>query len=160
MSINYILTDAIIDSSKKYRYSLKRQMDFSGPKVTFILSNPSTADALEDDPTIRRCRGFALNWGCAEFEVVNLFAYRATHPSELHTVSNPIGPENDKYIVKSVKDADLIVAAWGTHGKMLKRNQQVRVLLQEYDISCFGLTKCGNPKHPLFLPTNSDLIFW
>lgn len=46
----------------------------------FIMLTPSTADADTDDPTIRRCIGFAKSSGFGGLYVGNLFAYRSTQP--------------------------------------------------------------------------------
>jgi hypothetical protein len=75
--------------------------------------NPSTADAEKFDPTVRRCFGFARDWGFGGLEVVNLFALRSTYPEQLKKVSDPVGPENDAVIRRAVKAADLVVASWG-----------------------------------------------
>lgn len=114
--------------------------------------NPSTADATQDDPTIRRCIGFARDWGYGSLKVVNLFAFRATDPSILEGAADPIGPENDRHLVETCQQADLVVAAWGNYGRLLGRDRQVVALLASHsEIMCLGSTKCGNPRHPLYV---------
>lgn len=82
----------------------------------FIGLNPSTADDKIDDPTIRRCINFAQSWGYGGLCVTNLFAFRATLPSNMKSAKDPIGPENDKSPIAHAKDARIVVAAWGCMG--------------------------------------------
>ena len=93
---------AAIDPTGLYRYSLWREWDANAPRVAFVMLNPSRADANTDDPTLRRCLGFARSWGCGSIEVVNLFAYRASRPDILRVVLDPVGPENDRYLQEAV----------------------------------------------------------
>src|ERR1019366_833740 len=81
---------------RPYRYSLWRRVGESRRRVLFVMLNPSTADAIVDDPTIRRCMGFARTWGFGELEVCNLFAYRSPCPSALLRAADPVGPSNDR----------------------------------------------------------------
>ena len=112
--------------------------------------NPSTADAEKFDPTVRRCFGFACDWGFGSMEVVNLFAFRSTYPEQLKKVSDPVGPENDVIILKAVKESDLVVAAWGIHGRLHGRDLKVQRLIEGIkDLHCIGTTKAGAPLHPL-----------
>src|SRR5579883_1527453 len=133
-----------------YRYTLWRVWSTALPKVTFILLNPSTADALRDDPTIRRCVGFARTWGFGSLEIVNLFAYRATHPRQLKTAPDPVGPANDTAILQAVSSAQLVVVGWGTQGRLYGRDRAVLRLLPD-SICCLGATRAGFPCHPLYL---------
>jgi hypothetical protein len=151
--MNYLDKGAIIDETGTYRYLLWRIWDKSKSRVTFIMLNPSTADANIDDATIRRCVGFADSWGYGGMEVVNLFAYRATYPEALKICDDPIGPENDDYIGISAARSKMIIAAWGVNGGYLKRNEAVCKLLDT--VHCIDITKDGHPKHPLYL--KSDL---
>lgn len=150
---------AIIDQSGAYRYRLWRTFDSGNGIVAFIMLNPSTADAEQTDPTLTRCMGFAKSWGYRRLEVVNLFAYRATDPKELLKANDPIGPENDKYILEVVQSADMIVAAWGEKGKINRRNQQVVNILKPItDLHVLEMLKCGHPRHPLFAKSNIQPI--
>lgn len=143
---------ALIDSTGKYRYYLVREWDPVKPRVLYIMLNPSTADAIKDDPTIRRCIGLAKSWGYGSIEVVNLFAYRATNPKELYNTTDPVGPDNNKHIIEAIKRAKLVIAAWGTKGIILGREKQVRTLLASAcHLYSLGLTKEGYPKHPLYI---------
>ncbi|OUL27295.1 hypothetical protein BV378_11765 [Nostoc sp. RF31YmG] len=146
---------AIIDGS--YRYLLKRVWDVNNPQITFIMLNPSTADAEKDDPTIRKCIKFANSWGYGSLEVVNLFAYRATKPRDLFQVSEPIGSDNNLYLLAAAERAKLIILAWGIHGSFLKRDRTVLNLFSSRQcLYCLGRTKAGHPRHPLWLDSSTQ----
>jgi len=116
--------------------------------------NPSTADETTDDPTIRRCRGFAKSWGYGGIEVVNLFALRATDPAQLRSHTAPIGPENDVYIVSAATDekTGLIVCAWGRHGRFNERDSAILQMLQpRCSLHVLNWTMTGEPRHPLYV---------
>jgi hypothetical protein len=151
--------DALLSADGRYRYQLMRSWG-DGPWLTFVMLNPSTADALVDDPTIRRCIAFAEAWGYGGLIVVNLFALRATDPRELLTAVDPVGHENDWHIADAVEQTDLVVAAWGAsiprqHGK---RPAAVRELLG--DAHHLGLTAAGHPRHPLYLRADTRPTRW
>lgn len=118
----------------------------------FVGLNPSTADETLDDPTIRRCVGFAKDWGYSGLCMTNLFAFRATDPAKMLAAPDPVGPDNDKVLQELAQNAGVVVAAWGTHGAHLKRDAHVRSLLPR--LHCLWLTKAGFPGHPLYLPKN------
>src|ERR1700731_2978902 len=105
--------DAVISDCGRSRYLLRRTWDHDKPRALFVMLNPSTADAEVDDPTIRSCMRLAKQMGHGSFEVVNLFAWRATDPRELHTASDPVGPENDRVIEAAVNRCDIVICAWG-----------------------------------------------
>jgi hypothetical protein len=143
-----------------YRYALLRVVDLGldgldGKQercLNVVMLNPSTADAVENDPTIRRCIGYARSWGYGELMVTNLFAFRATDPRDLKRADEPIGPENDAYIRKIAEAADLIVVAWGSHGTHRRRDEEVVRILAEVgkEPHCLALTATGQPVHPLY----------
>lgn len=143
-----------------YRYRLIRGWDFGKGTVNFIMLNPSTADAYVDDPTIRRCIGFAMDWGYQDLIITNLFAIRSTSPDLLYQYQKPIGPLNDKMIREAAEHADKIVCAWGVHGNFRDRGRHVLDMLSEFGrdrVWCFGKTKDASPKHPLYLAKTSKL---
>lgn len=142
---------ATFDLTATYRYRLWREWDAALPKVGFVMLNPSRADATENDPTIRRCIGFAKGWGYGGLEVGNLFAYRATHPKKLCEVADPVGSENDEYLKKLVNHVDRVILAWGNHGSLQGRDRAVLGLFQDAPIYCLGITKFQHPTHPLYL---------
>ena len=148
--MNYLMKDAIFDDTKKYRYSLTRVWNPKAGKVTFILLNPSTADALEDDPTVKKCYGFSNRWGYGAMEIVNLFALRATDPSELKNVNDPVGKDNDEYIIKAVESADLVILGWGNECSFSTRDIKLLKKIAKYNPHCLYINKSGKPKHPLY----------
>lgn len=153
-----MIRSAVFDPTCAYRYRLTRVWD-RGPRVAFILLNPSTANAHVDDPTIRRCIGFARSWGYSGVEVVNLFAYRTPSPSALRSVADPIGPDNDTHILAVAAEAEAIVLSWGNHGAYLSRAQAVLPLLSACgNLYTFGLTASGQPRHPLYLPASQPRL--
>lgn len=145
---------AVLSDCGKYRYLLRRVVDpMARDTALFVMLNPSTADATTNDATIRRCMRFTKDWNYHILEVVNLFAFRSTDPKKLKTAEDPVGPDNDKWITRRAEKASVIVAAWGTHGVLLERDQAVKKLLSnlENPLQCLGVTQDGHPKHPLRL---------
>ena len=135
-----------------YRYLLWREWDSQSKTVVFIMLNPSRADAEINDPTITRCINFAKSWGYGRLEVVNLFAYRTSKPSLLKQATEPIGKDNDRYILESVKKSDRVILAWGNNGTWQQQDLYVSQLLQNYNhLYSLGMTKRGCPRHPLYL---------
>ncbi len=139
---------ATFDATGAYRYHLWREWDPDLPPVTFVMLNPSTADATRDDPTIRRCIGFARSWGYGRLEVVNLFAFRAASPGELFAAGDPTGPENAWWLSRANRTD--IVVAWGNHGRRAAGG--VREAVARARTWCMGLTALGQPVHPLYVP--------
>lgn len=148
---------AVISACGLYRYLLQREWLGGYGRALFVMLNPSTADATQDDPTIRRCIGFAKAWGCAGLEVVNLYAYRATKPADMLAAGDPIGPANDSHIRAAAHRAKVIVAAWGANAAR-DRSVAVRSLLSDHTMHALGLTKDGHPRHPLFVRGDAQLI--
>ena len=147
---------ATLSADRAYRYLLTRRWG-DGPAMTWIMLNPSTADASDDDPTIRRCIGFARREGCAAIQVVNLFALRAADPRELRASPDPVGPGNDGFLLARPAAA-CIVAAWGASGNFLGRSRKVRVMLGGTALLCLGLTSAGEPRHPLYSRSDTPLV--
>ena len=106
--------------------------------------NPSTADASRDDPTIRRCIGFARAWGYGGVEVVNVFALRATEPSLLRRVRDPVGPGNDAALAAATARVDAIVIAWGVHGTLLQRDRTVPRAAQSDEVAGSRMDAVGS----------------
>lgn len=127
--------------------------------MAIILLNPSTADANRDDPTLRRCIGFAREWGYGALEVVNLFAYRATRPQDLRRARDPVGTANDRHLLAAVKRAERVVGAWGVHGVFAGREAGVMAMLAQAEVRlfCLGRTQGGHPRHVLYLPKHTPL---
>ena len=84
---------------KRYRYTLWRVWNAQPKKICmFIGLNPSTADEFENDPTVRRCIGFAHREGCDALVMTNIFAFRATDPGDMKAVEDPVGVHNNDKI--------------------------------------------------------------
>jgi hypothetical protein len=151
---------AIFDDTRTYRYSLRRTWKTKGSGVCcFVMLNPSTADETVLDPTVRRCVDFAQRWGFAALDVVNLFALRSTDPAALRAHVDPVGPKNDELLVTIAEQADLVVAAWGRHGRYRARDEQVVDLLGAagVDLMCLGCNADGTPRHPLYLKKSAGV---
>ncbi len=148
--------DAVLSADRHYRYSLTREWDREKPKVLFIGLNPSTADETEDDATIRRCIGFAKRWGYGAILVGNLFAIRSKSPATIYSAKDPVGPENDAFLLKMASEATLIVAAWGNDGGFRNRSAEVKKLFP--NMMCLGINKTGEPKHPLYVRADQEPI--
>lgn len=145
----FLRATASFSECRTYRYTLTRQWG-EGRPVVFIGLNPSTADESADDPTIRRCVGYATGWGYKGLVMVNLFAYRATDPKIMAQAHDPIGPANDTILEATCAEAALVVAAWGVGGSLQRRDARVKAMIS--DLHVLRLTKDGHPGHPLYLP--------
>lgn len=152
------MKSAVISDCGTYRYFLLRGEQNQLP---FIMLNPSTADDKLDDPTIRRCMGFAERFGYDGIVVMNLYALRATNPKELWTHSDPVGPENDLWLSGMSFHNPEIVCAWGANAKE-DRVKHVAEMLTNCGakLKCLGTTKSGAPRHPLYIKGDQPLIDW
>lgn len=148
---------ATISDCGRYRYALWRKWA-PGETVMFVGMNPSTADATLDDPTIRRCVGFARAWGYGGLMMTNLFAWRATVPAHMLMAADPVGSDNDATLRTAYLNAALTVAAWGAHGTYGGRHNAVRKMLPR--LHYLRLTKDGHPGHPLYLPASLRPVEW
>lgn len=111
--------------------------------------NPSTADAEQDDPTIRRCIAFAKSWGYGGMMAGNLFAFRSTRPEKLYGKKDPVGELNDRYLREMAEQCARVVFAWGEHGSLKNAHERVMSL---FPVAwCLGKNKSGQPKHPLYI---------
>lgn len=163
----------MFSEDRVYRYRLEHIFDTSklgcepagqgiAGSVNFVMLNPSTADEKQLDPTLRRCKGFARQWGFGSFVVTNLFAFRATSPLDMKRALDPVGPENDRQILIEAYRAELVVVGWGSHGHFIQRDVRVLSLLKDYAkrVCYLGLTGSGLPRHPLFVASNTELQDW
>lgn len=147
-----------------YRYVLWREWKRPLTKptwATFVMLNPSTADAEIDDPTIRRCVGFAHRLGATGMVVVNLYAYRATKPADLWRTVDPVGPEGDatlrEFLALSARHGGPLVAAWGAHARP-DRISTVLAMPGAGRFKALGMTKSGAPRHPLYVKADAPLV--
>lgn len=153
---------AVISPCGSYRYMLTRPSEHlfptTGPAV-FVMLNPSTADAEQDDPTIRRCRGYARSWDCAGIVVANLYAFRATSPKALLTCPDPVGPDNDEWLRELALEHKEIVCAWGANANPKRAAEVVKIFRDAgAKLWCLGTTKSGAPRHPLYVKGDQPLV--
>ncbi len=159
---------AEISDCGTYRYSLSREWSDGEGTVLWIMLNPSTADSCLNDPTIRRCIGFSRAWGAKRLEVRNLFAYRATDPKAMiaahasgvdvvGNTSDVLFP-NDRRILEAAERASRIICAWGAEPFAKHRAKFIMRMLGHLKLECLGLTKNKDPKHPLYVKADAELI--
>lgn len=146
---------AVFSDDREYRYRLWRTWDTSKPTAAFLMLNPSTADETSLDPTCRRCKGYAQDWGFGTLLVGNIFALRSTDPDGLYDHPDPVGPENDDHLRQSAREADIVVAAWGHHGGYQDRGPEV-VRMLDCGLTALDTTQAGHPAHPLYQPGDAD----
>jgi hypothetical protein len=149
--------DAVFDATGRYRYWLWRCWDEDLPCLGFVMLNPNRADATIDDPTVRRCLGFAKSWNYGAIAVVNLFAYCTPYPRELRQIADPVGMENDHYLTRWGQRTERLILAWGNGGRLLGRDRTVLNLLAHHpQLYCLGKTQQQQPKHPLYLKKDTS----
>jgi len=155
---------AVFSRDNVYRYMLWRTSVVpSSATLLFVMLNPSTATHLDDDPTIRKCMGFAREHSYTRVEVVNLFALRSRNPKVLKNHPDPVGPHNDEAIISAVACAARVVVAWGTNVPKPMANRISWVLesvCAKADVYALRVTKGGEPEHPLFVPYSSPLVLY
>lgn len=162
MTFSIVKRTATFSPDKVYRYELGRQLEgtrYPDRLVVWIMLNPSTADEFKEDPTIRRVIGFSAKWGFGQIMILNMFAYRSPIARTLVGHPDPVGPDNDYYLLQHSLNAELIVVGWGNWGRLQQRSEQVRKLLP-FRLSCLGTTGSGHPRHPLYLSNDSRLEVW
>lgn len=164
--VSNISSGASFSPDGEYRYRLWRHWDLDAPIMRLVMLNPSTADAAVDDPTIRRCIGFARRERCGGIEVVNLYALRATNPAKLTAHPTPEGPDNAKAWRAAWDEHPdaVVVAAWGARkrGRLPMSNAAAYALrwAERNDWRCLGRAKSGAPRHPLFVRADHPLERW
>lgn len=170
---------AVFDETRRYRYSLWRRWGFDECEmfpmpearnrdaklrmhISFIGLNPSTADQSINDPTVSRCVRFAKEWGFRSMSMLNLFAFRAADPKVMKADSEPIGGENNGRCIQwFAENSGLVIAAWGNHGSYLGRSKSVKSTLRACGlVHHLGLTKAMEPRHPLYLRSDTQPTLW
>jgi hypothetical protein len=158
---------ATFSSDSLYRYHLSRRWA-PGPRALFCMLNPSVASSDRDDPTIRRCIGFAKCWNMGGIIVVNLFAMVSTDPKLLRTCADdPVGPHNDAtwsaWLDTIMQHpANKVVLAWGAQ-PVPQKAEQAALFLNRCDMrglkpACLGRSKItADPRHPLMLSYETKL---
>lgn len=156
-----IRTGATFSDDGKYRYRLWRRWDENVWPVMLLMLNPSTADAIDNDPTISRCieRAKRLGWGGVE--ICNLYAFRSTDPQALYrgvmSGTDIVGPDNIAEILAASKMTKACILAWGSHGKVIPGWPETVVeALKDANLFTLKINKDGSPQHPLYLPYDID----
>jgi hypothetical protein len=164
----------IFSFDRLYRYTLWREWDVgsltgcsddlpnSHAYLMVIGLNPSTADETKDDPTIRKCIGFAKRWGYGALCMTNLFAWRSTDPRQMKFAERPIGEDNQHHLLSCAYEAGMVLAAWGAHGKHMHQDLTVGDWLREIGTQLYCLKKNadGSPMHPLYVPYGTKTILF
>lgn len=151
------LTGAEFSECKQYRYGLWRKWDADKPNIMFIGLNPSTATATMDDPTIRRVKRFAMDWGYGGVYMCNLFAFISPYPEDLKTWADPVGG-NDYWLLYFASMCKDVLFAWGSFPEAEER---ARIISERFpNAICLGLNKNGTPKHPLYIAANTKPIVY
>lgn len=163
MSGDGIRRDAFISDDQRYRYSLTRIWDASGPIIAWVGLNPSTADHRIDDPTIRREMAFSRRWGYGGMIKVNMFGLRSANPHALTMVDDPIGPLNEATLWGETHGL-VVIAAWGGSAP-LDHHERIMTLAwrlrDERSTHVLGFTKGGLfPRHPLYVRADTDPTAW
>lgn len=149
---------AHLSPARAYRHRLWRTWDPGRPPLGWIMLNPSTADAYDDDPTIRRCIGFARRDGYGGIVVANLFDLRTAYPGALHDADDPVGPHRDPW--GHLTDCPNVVAAWGAVHRHLEWRVRDVLDLSPRTLWCVGTTQDGHPRHPLYVRADTPLTPW
>lgn len=152
------LQGAVFSPCRVFRYQLWRSFTHKPCRKPLVVIglNPSTATETINDPTIRRCIGFAQSFGHDGLVMYNIFAIRMTDSSRLKHIDQIIGPDNDIYLQQLRKCKQPILAAWGVHGVLKEREADVRKMLNG-KLKCLGITQNGHPRHPLYLPKTATM---
>lgn len=148
----------IFSSDRKYRYILRHSWEplFEPKLCTWIGLNPSIASETRLDKTLTRIRSFCSTWGFNGFIMTNLFALVSTDPKHLYKHPDPVGPENDRYILQAVQETRAVFVAWGTHGGYKNRSETVFEMVSQFNPLCLRQTDQGFPNHPLYIPGDTE----
>jgi hypothetical protein len=146
--------ECVFSADRRHRYTLIHRPEpllAAGRLLMWVALNPSTADETQLDPTLTRILGYSRREGYDGFIMTNLFAWRATDPKHMKSAADPVGPENDRWLLETARRCGKVVAAWGSHGSFLNRGRQVGELLRDFEIVCLSRNADGAPGHPLYL---------
>lgn len=157
---------AIFSDCGLFRYRLEREGLPNGIVIAYLGVNGATAGPVKNDHTVTKWHGFTLLNKGSRMIVGNPFAFCATNVRELALAADPIGPDNDMHLAQIIADADLLVPGWGPRTKVPKRLRyrydevEAMLVASGKPMKCFGLSKSGDPLHPLMLGYDTPLIDW
>ena len=145
---------AVFSADRQYRYVLHREWLVGEETVAFVMLNPSTADEVENDPTVTRCVGYAMRWRYRQLVVLNIFALRSTDPRLLYDHPDPVGPDNERWFREVLPSCAQVVCAWGNHGRLHAQGQVAMEWIRDagHVSRMLRITMAGQPQHPLYLP--------
>ena len=154
--------DAVISLCGTYRYALTREWE-DGQCVAWLMFNPSTADAVDDDATIRKCVGFSKRWGYGRMVVVNLYAVRSRDPRAVMRTTDPVGPLNNYWIGEAFKESRQVICAWGCTQYANDIHARIAEVMRlantaELEVLCLGKRNDAHPRHPLMLAYATERI--
>lgn len=162
--LHYKWSNAYFSPCRTWRYLLHRVWSLDHQLLLVVGLNPSTADEVQSDPTVTRCINQAKRWGYGGLIMMNAFAVVGTDPRVLKKVNDPVGPENDYWLRVMSQDVNVgrILLAWGNHGLKFDRQKKVLSVLDcaKEELKCYGYTKTGAPRHPLYLKQDTPLRTW
>lgn len=93
---------------------------------------------------------------CGAIVVVNLFSFRCTDPAALSAAQvDIVGDRTDDIIREASRHARVTLAAWGSNTVIKNRSAEVFGLLD--NPMCVGVTKSGEPRHPLYVAAATGL---
>lgn len=154
----------LLSDCGRYRYCLTREVAPSGLIFAFFGVHPSIADAAVGDAETRKKIGFTRRWGGSQCVVGNIFAFRTTNVSVLGRCADPVGPRNAVELDNIIRCADVLVACWGTRSKLPERLRprvawlSGLLLASGKPVKCLGITRGGDPCHPLMTGYDTPLI--
>ncbi|HEV3208787.1 MAG TPA: DUF1643 domain-containing protein [Chthoniobacterales bacterium] len=150
--------ECVFSHDRRFRYILRHRWEplFAPKFCTWIGLNPSVADETKLDPTLRRIRTFTAAWGYNGFIMTNLFALVSSDPDQLYSEADPVGPENDRYILQAIQETGVVIAAWGTVGGHRNRCAAVLKMISGGNMLCLKKTKQGYPIHPLYVAAGTE----
>ncbi len=154
----------VFDPTRTYRYVWSYELGDPNKRLMFSGLNPSKADEYRFDNTVKKWIAWTRAWGFGALDVVNAFALRSTDPKALYVAAreggDPVGPENDRYIVEVAARASLRVAGWGKHAALLNRGSRMKELLKDFELYCMGVNQDGSPVHPLYVANAMRPVRW
>ena len=151
MALRYTKATAIFSKDGTKRYQLYREWDATKKTILFVLFNPSSASATQDDPTLRRVVGFASSWGFGRVLVGNLYPHCSPSPKKVPHLG-VYSPKNKAQVASMCSKVSTVVYAWGQNHPVPK---WLTALVAAPKV--IALTKAGLPKHPLYLPATAQL---
>lgn len=141
---------ASFSTGKVHRFFLCRVWDESLPVIMCIGLNPSTADHIKDDPTIRILVKVLTRLGYGGFYMTNLFTIVSSDPSILLKSPSSALFAADEYLLRISNECkNNVIFCWGNFKQAQERSKEV---INMFPVAkCFGYTKSGAPIHPMSL---------